>query len=245
MVVLVTTENLLIAAYPRLSSHSVRSGCGGSSSSSTCRTAQSSRNWDSDSGTPLAYSSPPLTGTCSVHRWLIVVGCSLPSVDVPVILISAGVGVVASVLTSYATAHLTARQELRRWRTEMAEKYASLVADQPASAQALARQFAIGVLILERGNSEQREKIFIAPHTRITAGRSESNELVLLSPAASQRHFAVSADGSHAYVEDLGSTNGVYLNDHLVSTRTILHSGDVLRVDSSSHIEFQALASNM
>jgi hypothetical protein len=56
----------------------------------------------------------------------------------------------------------------------MAAKYAALAADQPASAQALARQFAIDVLILELGDSEQREKVFIAPHTRITAGRDET-----------------------------------------------------------------------
>ncbi len=48
------------------------------------------------------------------------------------VLVSAGVGVVASVLTAYVTAHLAARQEMQRWRKDLAEKYAALAADRQA-----------------------------------------------------------------------------------------------------------------
>src|ERR1700684_4454123 len=95
------------------------------------------------------------------------------------ILLTAGVGLIASVITAYVTAHLTARQEMRRWHTELAGKYAEMVTDHPAKGQALARQFAIGVVIFENGNPEDREKYFIAPHTRMTAGRASDNEIVL------------------------------------------------------------------
>ncbi|HZC62614.1 MAG TPA: FHA domain-containing protein [Streptosporangiaceae bacterium] len=90
-------------------------------------------------------------------------------------------------------------------RRELAEKYALLAADQPRAAQALARQFAVGVLIIERGDTALREKVFIAPYTRMIAGRSDDNEIVLPSALASGHHFAISADGANAYVEDLGS----------------------------------------
>jgi hypothetical protein len=107
------------------------------------------------------------------------------------ILVSAGAGAVASILTAYATYRMTARQDQRKWRAELAEKYALLTADQPKAAQALARQFAVGVLILERGDTALREKVFIAPYTRMTAGRSDDNEIVLPGLKASNHHFHI------------------------------------------------------
>jgi hypothetical protein len=141
-------------------------------------------------------------------------------VDVAVILLSAGAGAAASVLTAYATYRMTALQDHRKWRAELAEKYALLTADQPRAAQALARQFAVGVLIIEHGDTALREKVFIAPYTRMTAGRSDDNETVLPTASASRHHFATSADGANVYVVDLGSANGTRLNDTLVHGRT-------------------------
>jgi FHA domain len=164
-------------------------------------------------------------------------------VSLVTVLVSAAVGIVASVVTAYATAHLTARQEMRRWYKELAGKYAELAADHPVRAQALARQFAVGVLILEAADQEHREKFFVAPHTRMTAGRSKDNELVLPTDYASTRHFSISADDSRVYVEDLGSTNGVYLNDSRVVRPTILNSGDIIRISDDCRIEFQSLPS--
>jgi pSer/pThr/pTyr-binding forkhead associated (FHA) protein len=166
-------------------------------------------------------------------------------VDVAVILVSAGAGACASILTAYATYRLTARQDQRKWRAELAEKYALLTADQPRAAQALARQFAVGVLIIEQGDTALREKVFIVSYTRMTAGRSEDNEVVLPSVNASRHHFAISADGANAYVEDLGSANGTQLNDSPVHGRTLLRGGDLIRVDNSLHVEFQSLTSNV
>ena len=111
-------------------------------------------------------------------------------------------------------------QDHRKWRAGLAEKYALLTADQPRAAQALARQFAVGVLIIEHGDTALREKVFIAPYTRMTAGRSDDNETVLPTASASRHHFATSADGANVYVVDLGSANGTRLNDTLVHGRT-------------------------
>lgn len=86
-------------------------------------------------------------------------GVSCAIVDVAVILVSAGAGAGASIFTAYATYRMTARQDQRKWRTELAEKYALLAADQPRAAQALARQFAVGVLIIERDDTALREKV--------------------------------------------------------------------------------------
>ncbi|MGH3175728.1 MAG: FHA domain-containing protein [Streptosporangiaceae bacterium] len=162
-----------------------------------------------------------------------------------VILVSAGAGAGASIVTAYATYRLTARQDQKKWRAELAEKYALLAADQPRAAQALARQFAVGVLIIERGDTALREKVFIAPYTRMTAGRTDENEIVLPTVSASRHHFAISADGANAYVEDLGSANGTHLNNSPVHGRTLLRGGDLIRIDNSCHVEFQSLTSSV
>lgn len=169
------------------------------------------------------------------------------------ILLTAAVGLIASVVTAYVTAHLTARQEMKRWHTELAGKYAELVADQPAKAQALARQFAIGVLIFENGNPEDREKYFVAPHTRMTAGRSVDNEIVLPGAWPSRRHFAISADDKNVYVEDLGSSNGTCIRRGSadgepertrlpVAGPCILKPGDAIEICNEYYLEFQALS---
>lgn len=161
------------------------------------------------------------------------------------VLVSAGAGAGASILTAYVTYRMTARQDQRKWRAELAQRYAQLAADQPRAAQALARQFAVGVLVIERGDTALREKVFIAPYTRMTAGRTNDNEIVLPSDLASMHHFAVSADGANAYVEDLGSANGTWLNDSQVHGRSLLRGGDLIRVDDSCHVEFQSLTSSV
>jgi pSer/pThr/pTyr-binding forkhead associated (FHA) protein len=174
-------------------------------------------------------------------------------VSLATILVTAGVGLVASVVTAYVTAHLTARQAMQRWHTELAAKYAELVADYPTKAQALARQFAIGVLIFENGNPEDREKYFIAPHTRMTAGRAPDNEIVLPGLWPARRHFAISADDKNVYVEDLGSANGTNVSRNSadgarnislpVHGPCILKPGDAIQICSEYHLEFQSISS--
>ena len=63
------------------------------------------------------------------------------------------------------TYRLTARQDQRKWRAELAEKYALLSADQPRAAQALARQFAVGVLIIEQGDTHGAKSVHSPLHT--------------------------------------------------------------------------------
>lgn len=165
--------------------------------------------------------------------------------DIAVILVSAGVGAAASILTAYATYRMTAHQDQKKWRAELAEKYAELVADKPRAAQALARQFAVGVLIIEQGDVAPREKVFIAPYTRMTAGRDGDSEIVLHTLNASRRHFAISADGANVYVEDLGSRNAIVVNGLVVHGPTLLRSGDTISVDKSCHVEFYSLTSSV
>jgi pSer/pThr/pTyr-binding forkhead associated (FHA) protein len=64
----------------------------------------------------------------------------------------------------------------------------------------------------------------------IEIGREASTGLALDDDQASRRHARVSPQGDHAVVEDLGSTNGTYLNGQPIEGQRTLRPGDRLRV---------------
>jgi pSer/pThr/pTyr-binding forkhead associated (FHA) protein len=64
----------------------------------------------------------------------------------------------------------------------------------------------------------------------IEIGREASIGLALDDDQASRRHARVSPQGGEAVVEDLGSTNGTYLNGQPIEGERTLRPGDRLRV---------------
>ena len=64
----------------------------------------------------------------------------------------------------------------------------------------------------------------------IEIGREGSTGLALDDEQASRRHARVTAQGDTATVEDLGSTNGTYLNGQPIEGERTLRPGDRLRV---------------
>ena len=65
-----------------------------------------------------------------------------------------------------------------------------------------------------------------------TIGRGDV-EIVLEDPFSSSRHARLYRQGGIMVLEDLGSTNGTYLNEELVSGPQPLHSGDRVRIGDS------------
>ena len=61
-------------------------------------------------------------------------------------------------------------------------------------------------------------------------GREASTGLPLDDEQTSRRHARVTAQGDHALIEDLGSTNGTYLNGQPIEGQRTLRPGDRLRV---------------
>lgn len=72
-----------------------------------------------------------------------------------------------------------------------------------------------------------------------TLGRGDV-EIRLEDPFASSRHARISREGSVVVIEDLGSTNGTYLNEEPLSGPQPLHDGDRIRIGDS---EFSYLQS--
>jgi hypothetical protein len=67
-----------------------------------------------------------------------------------------------------------------------------------------------------------------ALHGTLRIGRSEESEIVLLDPGVSRTHAIVEIAGGKAFVRDLGSTNGTFLNGRRIEAEA-LRDGDELR----------------
>jgi pSer/pThr/pTyr-binding forkhead associated (FHA) protein len=67
----------------------------------------------------------------------------------------------------------------------------------------------------------------------IVLGRGDRAEIRLEDPFASARHARVYEQGAIVVIEDLGSTNGTYLNEELLQTPRPLHPGDRVRIGDS------------
>lgn len=64
-------------------------------------------------------------------------------------------------------------------------------------------------------------------------GRGDQAEIRLEDPFASSRHAKLTLQGGIVVVEDLGSTNGTYLNEELLAGPQPLHPGDRVRIGDS------------
>jgi FHA domain len=64
-------------------------------------------------------------------------------------------------------------------------------------------------------------------------GRGDQAEIRLEDPFASSRHAKLIRQGGIVVIEDLGSTNGTYLNEELLSGPQPLHQGDRVRIGDS------------
>jgi pSer/pThr/pTyr-binding forkhead associated (FHA) protein len=71
-----------------------------------------------------------------------------------------------------------------------------------------------------------------------TLGRGEV-EIQLQDPFASSRHAKITRQGRTLVIEDLGSTNGTYLNGDLLNGPASLHDGDKVRIGDSEFSYYQ------
>jgi hypothetical protein len=67
-------------------------------------------------------------------------------------------------------------------------------------------------------------------------GRGDRAEIRLEDPFASGSHARLVRQGGIVVLEDLGSTNGTYLNDELVRGPQPLHAGDRVRIGDSEFV---------
>ena len=87
-------------------------------------------------------------------------------------------------------------------------------------------------LVVERAPGHEPGMIYDLD-ADIVLGRGDHAEIRLQDPFASARHARVYEQGNIVVIEDLGSTNGTYLNEELLETPRPLHPGDRVRIGDS------------
>ena len=72
---------------------------------------------------------------------------------------------------------------------------------------------------------------------RLSMGRHHNNDIQIDEHAVSGRHALIVVEANpdfpdykEYFVEDLGSTNGTFVNDEKISGKTRLHNNDVIRL---------------
>jgi two-component system, cell cycle response regulator len=76
-------------------------------------------------------------------------------------------------------------------------------------------------------------KKYVLEDVEYTLGRDEGNHIVVDLDNVSRRHARILVRQGRMFVEDLGSTNGTYLNDQEVRQPQPLRSGDLVKVGGS------------
>jgi hypothetical protein len=66
-------------------------------------------------------------------------------------------------------------------------------------------------------------------------GRADAADIHVEDPFASSSHARIDNRGGAMYLEDMGSTNGTYLNGRKVSSAEPLGTGDTIRIGDSEY----------
>ena len=134
----------------------------------------------------------------------------------------------------------SALRDLRRGRGQATDPRRDRVGDAPVDATGM---YAAADPLLDSTDSEPRLRVERGPGQPVgraygitghgvTLGRGDV-EIQLEDPFASSRHARISRQGHVVVLEDLGSTNGTYLNDELLTGPQPLHDGDRIRIGDS------------
>src|SRR5512136_3098804 len=73
-----------------------------------------------------------------------------------------------------------------------------------------------------------------------TLGREAGNEIVIEDPQVSRRHATLTRQGATYVLEDIGSTNGTYVNGKRVTAPVLLSNGDMIGLADTVVLAVQA-----
>ena len=84
-------------------------------------------------------------------------------------------------------------------------------------------------------NIDSHEEAVVYPleGMAITVGRATSNDIVIVEPELSREHFRLTLMPEGYYVEDLGSTNGTFVNGEPLETQRLLYANDVIQIGTT------------
>lgn len=102
----------------------------------------------------------------------------------------------------------------------------------PSASQPTAR------LVIQLG--PQPGQTFDLALPQITIGRSPTNEVSIPDPEISRKHARLVRQGSDYAIEDLGSTNGTFVNTRRIVGLASLHDGDIIEFGESIRLLYEA-----
>ena len=85
------------------------------------------------------------------------------------------------------------------------------------------------VMQIEVRSDGETETVYTFPPGRVIVGRSPDNEIYIRSKFVSRHHVQLISDGDRCIVEDLNSTNGVFIGEQQIK-KHLLRDGDVISV---------------
>ena len=84
-------------------------------------------------------------------------------------------------------------------------------------------------LYISRVCGKDPQKISLPYNGKVTCGRAKDNDIILTYPIVSSHHFHFLCENGSVHVEDLDSTNHLYLNGKMIR-KALMKSGDVLSI---------------
>lgn len=96
-------------------------------------------------------------------------------------------------------------------------------------------------LIMLRG--PQPEKIFRLSQEEIHLGRESRNELAINDPEVSRQHSRLVRQGGGYVIEDMGSTNGTFVNGNRINSPYALSDGDEIGLGETITLLYESVVS--
>lgn len=87
---------------------------------------------------------------------------------------------------------------------------------------------ATGAVILTIRQGPRLDQVFELDQDVIALGREAGNDLIIEDPQVSRRHARLTRQGGSYVIEDLGSTNGTFVNGSRVTVPVLLADGDLI-----------------
>ena len=91
-------------------------------------------------------------------------------------------------------------------------------------------------LVVQQGRFSDQE--FELNHLQMTIGRSPNNDISFTDPEISRQHAKIVHEVSGFAIEDMGSTNGTFVNGERVASQTRLYHGDMINLGDAIDLKF-------
>jgi hypothetical protein len=91
-------------------------------------------------------------------------------------------------------------------------------------------------LVMSRG--PQPGQTFVLDQDPIILGRAPVNEVTINDPQVSRQHARIVRDGALLVIEDMGSTNGTFVNGVRLTSRHALANGDVISLGDAVTLSY-------